>query len=92
MNLCPLLMFLMLVGCHAFLYGSIVFVDWEGNKSAKAFFAVLNPSLVIKFAFEVRIDNTVPPYSGTHMTSACLRFRQLYAKRRFFCIQCIYHE
>jgi steroid 5-alpha reductase family enzyme len=67
MNLCPLLMFLMLVGYHAFLCGSVVSVDREGNESAKAFFAVLNPSLVMEFVFEIRSDNTVPVYSGTPM-------------------------
>jgi hypothetical protein len=93
MNLCPVLMFLMLVGYRTFLYGSIVSVDREGNKGAKAFFAVLNPSLIMEFVFEIRVDNTVQPaYSGTPMTCACSHFREVCAKRRFFCIQCIYHE
>lgn len=68
MNLCPVLLYLVLVGYRAVLYGSIVSVDWE-DKSAKALFAVLNPSLVMEFVFEIRVDYTVQPaYSGTPMT------------------------
>jgi len=93
MNLSPVLLYLVLVEHRAFLYGSIVSVDWEDNKSAKAFFAVLNPSLVMEFVFEMRVDYTVQPaYSGTSMTCVCPRCRQVYAKHRFFCIQFLYHE
>jgi hypothetical protein len=44
MNLSPMLLYLVLVEYRAFLYGSTVSVAWEDNKSAKAFFAVLNSS------------------------------------------------
>jgi len=35
MNLCPVLLYPVLAGCRAFLYGSIVSVDWEDNKSER---------------------------------------------------------
>lgn len=68
----------MLIEYRAFLYGSIVSVDWKENKSAKAFFAVLNPSLVMEFVVEIRVDYIVKPaYSGTPMSSVCPGSRQV---------------
>jgi hypothetical protein len=93
MNICHVLLYLVLVGYRAFIYGNIVSVDWEDNKSAKTFFAVLNPSLVMEFVFEIRVDYTVQrAYSGTPLTCLCPLCRQVSAKHRFFCVQCVYHE
>ena len=85
----------MLVGYRAFLYGSVVSVDWQNNKNAKAFLPFWTHhwswSLCLKFVWTALYE-VQPAYSGTPMTRVCPRCRQVSTKHRFFCIQCIYHE